>query len=149
MPAYKIVFHTTKQLRKHAEYWHSCSPATTNSRSVMVNSRTTPEPEDSLDMDDFNETCALDDILASDKVYRFCFVGRAISQFVGWCVVGWVTQAITCLVQESLFQGPVSLGLNVEAKLPLIPFNYFCKFPNCYSPQRKNSTRCLQMFCRY
>ncbi len=41
-----------------------------------------------------------------------------MSQFAEWCVVGSVTKAITCLVQESLFQGPVSLDLNIESKLP-------------------------------
>jgi hypothetical protein len=115
MPAYKNVFHTTTQLRKHAEYWHVRSPAMTNYRSAMVNSRTTPEPQDSLDTD---VSFALDDTLASVKGDRFCFGGRGMSQFAEWCVVGSVTQAITCLVQESLFQGPVSLDLNIESKLP-------------------------------
>jgi hypothetical protein len=54
-----------------------------------------------------------------DVSLSFCFCkNKGTAQFSKWCIAGSVTQAIHCLVQQFVFQAPVSLYLDTLAKLP-------------------------------
>ncbi len=117
IPDHTNLFYTSKQLRNHAQNWHdrpihladSMSTDRTNNTHAFTDNDGIIEP---------NETQVFYNHSVVDVSRCFCFANKGTAQFAEWCIAGTVTEATHCMVQQSLFQAPVSLYLDQTAKLP-------------------------------
>jgi hypothetical protein len=85
-----------------------------------------PQPDNSSEMecssstsssDGPGDTFELECFPSTDKSPTFSFAKFGTAQFAEWVIAGDVITATHCLVQQSLMQAPVSLYLEISAKL--------------------------------
>ncbi len=139
LPAHKNLFHDLKQLRHHAHHCHRLfrAPTVKHSAGAIVNAvhHWELDSDDSLDFsqpdnsseiecssstsssDGPSDTFELECFPSTDKSPTFSFAKFGTAQFAEWVIAGDVITATHCLVQQSLMQAPVSLYLDISAKL--------------------------------
>ena len=135
IPSHKNLFYTTRQLRNHAQNWHAgVNRSLLNSLSNQPvdeeendNQEFSSSPDIPDDISEFNSTHDIVDLSLSEDSFKFIFATKSMAQFAEWCIEGSVAQATHCLVQESLFQAPVSLYLDHSASLPNHVIKLFLK----------------------
>jgi hypothetical protein len=65
-----------------------------------------------------------------DDSCKFCIAKKGTAQVAEWCVAGSLSEITHCLVQESLFQAPVSLYLERSAKISVHAIQHFLQIAN-------------------
>ncbi len=77
-----------------------------------------PLEDTSTDVYDVHELDQWTSTPAMDVAPPFRFANDSTEQFAEWCILGSVSRATSCLVQQSLMQGPVSMYLSGRTTLP-------------------------------
>ena len=109
LPSHKNLFHTRKQQRDHLRHWHP--KITDGNQPINVN--------------DFGDNVAHESLFDSPNLMTFSFGSKSMAQFAKWCILGDATQAIQCLVQQAMFQEPVSLELASSVPLSTTAIHLF------------------------
>ena len=112
IPSHKNLFRTLKLLRLHAQYWHG------HRRNVIKISDHAQNVDPTSDFAGVVDSPEYEDTPPVTSSCTYGFAKRGTAQFAEWCIDGSVIQAVHCLVQQSLYQAPISLDLNLSSKLP-------------------------------
>ncbi len=122
IPSYKNYYVTRQQLKRHARHWHARSNNTGTSsnmlRNVNVNEASVGDRDEVMEYDIPVDQQDVDDPIEPSDHSLFCFSNKGTAQFADWCITGTVIQATNCLVQQCLFQAPVSLFMDASSQLP-------------------------------
>jgi hypothetical protein len=127
IPLRKNVFHTLKQLRAHARHWH-VQLASVKENSLVLDTVCCTDNSDSncSYTDEFEDVQQLKDASVVNASLPFSFVKTGTAQFANWCIAGSLTQAIRCVVLQSLLQAPVSVYLDTSLTCHHTPSTSFC-----------------------
>ncbi len=116
IPVHKNLFRSKKQLQSHARHWHKRTSESSNLNDSLTY-HTVEEVNGTQESAELDGTQEVDDNPRIDASGTFCFSNKETAQFAEWCITASVNQAIQCLVQQSLFQAPVSLYQDNRSRL--------------------------------